>query len=331
MHCQRHATSPRMADASLADVAQNDDERQAHTEATRRWASERWQSVYRTLRGMATKPRQAHMYHLLLTASPTHHLLLTSGPHLPRTAYLQALQLMLEAELPSCSAMERKLLLDTKFRCVWAYQTYSSLEQSQLDDVEAILLEMERDVGGGLVVAYIEQVVLSCCISSFCCSAFLTGHSTPPRNTQGVRTSLIICKGFFLTLFLEGTYMLDNRQSTYQSLISRPGSSLLCTLSMASRVESKKCRVHQTGGRRLVLVLGPAGQRGQVAAQRQQRPLDSQVEDRASRTTDPRQRQERQPKRRPSVHARLDSPGHRLQPGRLPRRVVQASERIARV
>ena len=29
--------------------------------------------------------------------------------------------------------------------------------RAQLDDVEEILLEMERDVGGGLVVAYIEQ------------------------------------------------------------------------------------------------------------------------------------------------------------------------------
>ena len=117
-HCERLTRDTQAAGGPSQEIAD--------TEATRRWASERWQSVYRTIRGVMTKPRRA-------------------------------LQLMLKAELPGCSPEELKCLLDVKFRCVWAYQTYGQLSQAQLDDVEAILLETDRDVGGGLVIAYLEQ------------------------------------------------------------------------------------------------------------------------------------------------------------------------------
>eukprot|EP00966_Prymnesium_polylepis_P016761 386749-Prymnesium_polylepis.1 len=69
----------------------------------------------------------------------------------------RALRLMLEAEVPGCAPADVSRLLDAKFRCVWAYQTFASLNASQMADVEAILLETGRTVGGCLVIAYLEQ------------------------------------------------------------------------------------------------------------------------------------------------------------------------------
>ena len=61
-------------------------------------APSRWQSVYRTVRGM-TKPRRA-------------------------------LRLLLEAEVPGATPEQLEQLLDARCRCVWAYQTYADLDQA---------------------------------------------------------------------------------------------------------------------------------------------------------------------------------------------------------
>ena len=65
-----------------------------------------------------------------------------------------ALELLLRHEVPSLSAADAATLLDTKFRCLAAVQTYAEVDADVLSDIELLFTEFPR----GLAIAYLERV-----------------------------------------------------------------------------------------------------------------------------------------------------------------------------